>query len=113
MDKLYAYNNLSHKNKIYEGQVLRLPGRGHSVSPAIRISNRKKFKRSYSSETTSYRVRRNDNLSKIARRFDTDVDELLQLNRINNPDQLFPGQRLKVPQEMVVTQASKKNHSKQ
>ena len=112
VNKLYAYNNLSHKNKIYVGQVLRLPGRRHSVRPAIRMSKRKKFKRSYSGETMSYRVRRNDNLTKIAQRFDIDIDEILQLNRINNPDQLFPGQRLKVPQEMVVPQTSKKNHSK-
>lgn len=112
VNKLYAYNNLSHKNKIYVGQVLRLPGRRHSVRPAIRMSKRKKFKRSYSGETISYRVRRNDNLTKIAQRFDIDIDEILQLNRINNPDQLFPGQRLKVPQEMVGLQASKKNNSK-
>ena len=112
VNKLYAYNNLSHKNKIYVGQVLRLPRRGHSVSPAIRIPKRKKSRRSYSGETTSYRVRRNDNFTKIARRFDLDLDELLQLNRVNNPDLLIPGQRLKIPQKIVVAQGSKKNHPK-
>jgi len=112
VNKLYVYNNLSHKNKIYVGQVLRLPVRGRSVSPAIRMSKRKGLKRSYSGETISYRVRRNDNLTKIARRFDTDIDKILHLNRINNPNQLFPGQRLKVPHQLVIAQTSKKNHSK-
>jgi membrane-bound lytic murein transglycosylase D len=42
-------------------------------------------------------VRRNDNLTKIANRFDTEVSELLRLNRIKYPDQIIRGQLLRVP----------------
>lgn len=111
VNKLYAYNNLNHRNKIYVGQVLRLPGRGHSARSATRVAKVKRTRRTYSGETVSYRVRRNDNLTKIARRFDTDINELLRLNGINDPDQLFPGQKLKVPQETVVAQAVNKARS--
>jgi membrane-bound lytic murein transglycosylase D len=42
-------------------------------------------------------VRRNDNLTKIANRFDTEVSELLSLNRIKYPDRIIRGQLLRVP----------------
>ena len=111
VNKLYAHNNLNHRNKIYVGQVLRLPGWKKSARSATRMVKHKKVKRVYSGDTINYRVRRNDNLTKIARRFDTDIDELLRLNGINDPDQLFPGQKLKVPQETVVAHAVNKARS--
>ena len=96
VDKLYSYNNLRHRNKIYIGQVLRLPTRRYSVnSPVRRVKrNHKKY---YDGEVTKYRVSRRDNLTKIARRFDTEVSVLLELNKIKHPDLINPGQQLKVP----------------
>ena len=105
VEKLYRYNNLTHRNRIYIGQVLRLPGRGAAQVPRGRLIKVSLPRKKYTGETMNYRVRRNDNLSKIAHRFDTDVRGLVQLNGIRNPDQLYPGQFLKVPQEVVVAQA--------
>ena len=93
--KLYSYNNLTHRNKIYIGQVLRLPGKRGSAYPSVRMV--KQYEKKYSGELIKYRVRRNDNLTKIANLFDTEVSELLRLNRIKYPDQINPGQLLKVP----------------
>jgi len=107
VNKLYQFNNLSHKNKIYVGQVLRLPQRGNYNNARVPVYKNKKSKKKYSGEMISYKVRRNDNLTKIARRFDTDVHELLQHNGIDDPDQLFPGQRLKLPKEIVVAKTSR------
>jgi len=95
VNKLYSYNNLTHRNKIYIGQVLRLPGRGGSAYPSVRMV--KQYQKKYSGELNTYKVRRNDNLTKIANRFDTEVNELLRLNRIKYPDQIIRGQLLKVP----------------
>jgi LysM repeat protein len=43
-----------------------------------------------------YRVREGDFLETIAQRFDTTVDDLLQLNPNVDPNNLQPGQRLRV-----------------
>jgi membrane-bound lytic murein transglycosylase D len=54
VDKLYSYNNLSHRNKIYIGQVLRLPTRRYYVnSPVRRV---KRNHEQYDGEVTKYRV---------------------------------------------------------
>ena len=95
VNKLHSYNNLNHRNKIYIGQVLRLPGRRGSAYPSVRMVSQNQKK--YTGELINYRVRRNDNLTKIANRFDTEVSELLSLNRIKYPDQIIRGQLLRVP----------------
>lgn len=38
-----------------------------------------------------------DNLTKIAKNFDTTVDELVKLNNIANPDLIYAGDTLKIP----------------
>lgn len=47
--------------------------------------------------TTSYLVQPGDTLSTIARRFNTTLDTLIQLNGIANANRIFSGQRLVVP----------------
>ena len=89
---LKAYNTIGRRNRIYIGQVLQLP-KGKS-RPSFRLLN-------YTSEDRAlvfYRIRRNDNLSKIAKRFRTDARYLAKVNRIKNPNALHINQRIKVPQ---------------
>lgn len=50
-----------------------------------------------SGATTIYVVRRGDTLSNIARRYNTTVYTLVQLNGIRNPNLIYIGQRLRVP----------------
>lgn len=98
---LKAYNSIGRRNKIYIGQVLQLPkGR---TQPTVRLA-------SYAPQNyslVSYRVRRNDNLSKIAKRFGTDAGHLARINKIKNPNALYPGQRIKVPQSQPSIQLAK------
>lgn len=44
-----------------------------------------------------YTVQPGDTLSEIALRFGTTVSKLAQLNRISDPDKIYPGQQLKLP----------------
>lgn len=44
-----------------------------------------------------YYVQRGDTLFRIARRYNTDVETLVRLNSIANPDVIFPGRILIVP----------------
>ena len=89
---LKTYNTIRRGNRIYIGQVLQLP-KGKS-KPPIRYAN-------YAPNNytlVSYKIRKHDNLSKIAKRFNTNTHYLAKINRIKNPNALFPGQRIKIPQ---------------
>lgn len=49
------------------------------------------------SGTTIYVVQRGDTLARIAARYSTTVNTLMQLNNIRNPNLIYVGQRLRVP----------------
>ena len=48
-------------------------------------------------QDTVYVVQRGNTLSQIARDYGTTVNKLVQLNNINNPNLIFPGERINVP----------------
>lgn len=53
-----------------------------------------------------HRVRRGETLSHIARRYRTSVTSLRRINNLRNPNRLYPGQRIKVPQRGAPTPRS-------
>lgn len=81
--ELAALNNILNPNLIYPGEVLTIP--------------------SFSSPVSSYTVRSGDTLSSIARRFDTSVLELVSINNIKNPNRIYPGQVLRLPDNAQYT----------
>lgn len=93
-------NNIGRRNRIYVGQVLQLPRKNSRRQPTYQLAKLDSSK--YSTSLVSYRVRRYDNLSKIAKRFDTNVSHLTRINRFRNPDSLHPGQKIKVPQRKLI-----------
>jgi membrane-bound lytic murein transglycosylase D len=93
-------NNIGRRNRIYVGQVLQLPGRNSHRQPTFQLAKLDSEK--YSTSLVSYSVRRYDNLSKIAKRFDTNVGHLTSINRFRNPDSLHPGQKIKVPRRELI-----------
>jgi membrane-bound lytic murein transglycosylase D len=107
VNKLYSNNSLSHRNKIYIGQVLRLPGKGKSTYPPVRQV--KQYRKKYiNDKIIKYQVRSYDNLTKIANRFDTEVSYLVRLNKIKYPNIINPGQLLKVPSRVKLSKNTKK-----
>ena len=77
-------NGISNPNLIYPGQVLK-----------IIINN------SNGNETSEmghiiYIVKRGDNLWNIARRYGTTVQNIVEINRINNPNLIYPGQKIRI-----------------
>lgn len=75
---LVALNGISDPDKIYVGQVLKIPSSG--------------------TKYTTYTVQSGDSLSKIAARYNTTVSTLAALNGISNPDVIYVGQTIKIPQ---------------
>ena len=75
-EALADYNGITDINSIEPGQILRIPGRD------------------YMSALDKYTVRSGDSLWKIAQRFGTNVVDLINLNKLTNPDLIYPGQVL-------------------
>lgn len=86
--RLASLNGLSKRNLIRAGQVLKLPGgtvAANSEAPPSRQSG-----------TGTYVVRRGDNLAIIAKRTGVTQRQLMAINSIDNPNRIFPGQRLRL-----------------
>jgi membrane-bound lytic murein transglycosylase D len=87
-------NGLPRPDRIYVGQYLRIPGQnlgsfGRASSGAVTAS--------VSSAGSSHRVRRGENLSRIAARYGRSVDSLVAVNGLSAPDRLQVGQSLTIP----------------
>jgi membrane-bound lytic murein transglycosylase D len=104
ISSLKRSNNIGRRNRIYVGQVIQLPGKSAYRQPTYQLAELEPGK--YTTSLVSYRVRRYDNLSKIAKRFGTNVSHLTDINRFRNPDSLHPGQKIKVPQKELIRKKS-------
>lgn len=104
VSSLKSFNNIGRRNHIYIGQVIQLPGGKSQHQPSFQLA--KLDSDNVSTKLVSYKVRRHDNLSKIAKRFDTNALHLASINGFRNPDALYPGQRIKVPGQEVVEQVA-------
>lgn len=94
---LKRLNGIGRRNLIYAGQVLQLPNgkrRSWTSSPVI---TQAKFDYDKSSDFFRHRVRKRENLSTIARKYRVSPIGLATFNNIENPDTLFSGQILKIP----------------
>ncbi len=78
VQQLAAANGIANPNLIYPGQRLRIPTSG----PAAR----------------TYTVRPGDTLWDIAQRYNTTVSRLASINNIPNPNLIYPGETLRLPQ---------------
>lgn len=88
--RLAAANALSPRARVARGEVLVVPSR-HPVTLAARHAKTK------ASPARSYRVKGGDTLYRIAKRTGTSVDSLMAANSIGSPEQIKPGDRLKIP----------------
>ncbi len=75
-EALADFNGITDPDSIEPGQILRIPGSD------------------YMSGLDRYTVRSGDSLWKIAQRFGTTVVDLINLNKLTNPDLIYPGQIL-------------------
>jgi len=95
-------NNLK-SDKLYVGQVLCI--KKGKTKKASQKSSKKSFyikkKKIVTKRIITYRVKKGDNLSKIAKRYGTTVSRIIKLNRLKKPYIIRPGQRLKIEKREV------------
>lgn len=83
-------NNIVNPNIIYVGQVLRIPDGAATPAPT-QVSN------SGTNTQSSYTVQAGDTLYRVAVKFGTTVDTLVQLNNIPNRSVIYIGQQIRLP----------------
>ncbi len=84
-------NGIANINVIYVGQVLIIPAGGTTPPPATTQPPPQPG-------PSTYTVQRGDTLGNIARRFNTTIQILIQLNpQIINPNLIYPGQVINLP----------------
>jgi LysM repeat protein len=99
VDALVRINELCDANQIFVGQVVLLedPEADADVAAEDRV------------ETAIVTVQPGDSLSKIAKRHDTTVEELMALNDIDDPNLLFVGQELFVDEVVSAAEEPEEN----
>ena len=79
--ELASYNNISNPNKIYPGEIIKVPNLVSNINP------------------TTYVVKKGDTLSSIASKYNTTWQKLYNKNKTvigNNPNKIKPGQVLSI-----------------
>ena len=99
VDALVRINELCDANQIFVGQVVLLedPEADADAAAEDRV------------ETAIVTVQPGDSLSKIAKRHDTTVEELMALNDIDDPNLLFVGQELLVDEVVSAAEEPEEN----
>lgn len=86
VQELVRINNLSNPNLIFIGETLLIPTKGNSNTTGSDDKNNER-----------YIVRRGDTLNKIATRYGTTINAIVQLNGIKNPNLIYVGEILQIP----------------
>ena len=61
------------------------------------IDYKRKVSRDYTNKDNLYKVRKGDNLFSISRRFNISIQELIKVNKIQEPYKIFPNQSIFIP----------------
>ncbi len=95
-------NNIKHAGRLRSGQVLQIPVDYRTRSPSRKNGaswqpeTSRRVASTSAARPATYKVRKGDNLTRIAKDLGVDVAELRRVNRITG-SQLFVGQTLKIP----------------
>lgn len=78
VEQIASINNIRNVNLIYTGQTLRIPTNNYDMTHTL------------------YVVKRGDTLWGISRRFGVSIAKIVMLNRIANPNLIYPGNVLRI-----------------
>jgi membrane-bound lytic murein transglycosylase D len=101
VSELTQANNLTSKTALVPGRSLIIPMSGMNPPAAVSTQNTAKKTSPSGTATSSYTVRKGDNLSDIATRFHVTVNDLKKWNKLTS-NQIVAGKKLIVAQAPVV-----------
>ncbi|MFH1675947.1 MAG: LysM peptidoglycan-binding domain-containing protein, partial [bacterium] len=101
---LLEYNNLTEDDLIQPGEVLKIPPEGYKYRGDAEIGDDSKAE-TESTKFQMYTVQAGDNPWVIARRFEINLQALLNLNGLNSSSVLHTGDQLKIPTESAQLQS--------
>lgn len=81
VESLMAENNIKNPNLIY---------------PNMELKVTREEKETKEIDTDIYVVQKNDSISKIAKKFGVEIEDILTLNNIKNPNLIYPNMKLKI-----------------
>lgn len=87
--RLEGYSGYLDLNRLMNGRTVEFFTGGTKEAPKASNSSKP-------SKATIYTVKKGDNLSNIAKKYDTTVNNLVKINNIKNPNLIYPGQKLKI-----------------
>ena len=85
VQEIASINNIANPNLIYPGQVLRILTNSTVNGSETRATG-----------SITYTVKRGNTLSQIAKAYGVTVSHIVELNDIQNPNLIFPGQKLRI-----------------
>ena len=85
MSEIASINKIENPNLIYPGQILRI------------LQNSTIFgSESRGTGSITYTVKKGDTLSEIAKAYGVEILHIIELNKIENPNLIYPGEKLRI-----------------
>ena len=92
VQEIVQINNIQNPNLIFPGQILKI-----LTNSTINASETR------GAGSITYTVQRGNTLSQIAQSYNVTVNEIVEINNIQNPNLIFPGQKLRITRSNIQT----------
>ncbi len=87
INEITSLNNIKNPNLIYPGQILQVLTNSTNEGEETRATG-----------SINYTVKRGDTLSQIALEYGVSINHIVELNNIENPNLIYPGEKLRITQ---------------
>ena len=98
VEKIQQWNNIPSPDKIAAGQKLKIRNSKAAAEPAKPAQTAQPAPTPTTTSTVYHTVQKGESLGKIAEKYHTTVQKIMQWNNISNPDKIAEGQKLKIMQ---------------
>ena len=99
VDNILRWNNISNPDKIAAGQKLKIRNSKAATSEPAKPATTTQSAPAPTTGTTIYHtIQKGESLGKIAEKYHTTVQKIMEWNNISNPDKIVEGQKLKILQ---------------
>lgn len=98
VDNILKWNNISNPDKIAAGQKLKIRNSKATAAPVKPAETAQPTPAPAATSTIYHIVQKGESLGRIAAKYNTTIEKVMQWNNISNPDKIVEGQKLKILQ---------------